>query len=118
MKKMCIRDSYNLAKIDRAVGPRKNEGRRQSVAEHTLNLIVMARDIIDEYELDLDKELVTDLIIMHDAVEIYADDTVVGNAEQEATKPHRERAGYTILEDRYKQKPVSYTHLDVYKRQL
>src|SRR5579863_4306691 len=43
--------TYNLANVERAVGPRKGDERRQSVAEHNFNLTHMGLNVIDKYKL-------------------------------------------------------------------
>lgn len=51
------------------------QNRKESSAEHTFSALLLADYILDEIDLDIDKEKVKQLILYHDLVEIESGDT-------------------------------------------
>jgi 5'-deoxynucleotidase YfbR-like HD superfamily hydrolase len=78
----------------------------QNVAEHSFNVALTALFETATTRQDLDKYKVQAMALLHDVIEVYADDTVVGDKEAEKTKLFRETAAMTILKHELKGNPL------------
>ncbi len=67
-----------------------SDGRRESVAEHTWSMSLLAFLLFDEIDIELDQLRVLKMIIIHDMAEIYAGDIPSFNTVTEESKRQKE----------------------------
>lgn len=84
-----ILEFTKLENVDRALARQKGD-RKESSAEHSWHMAMMAMLIAPHYEHKLDMEKVFKLIVVHDLVEIIAGDTYYYDDEGRMGKKERE----------------------------
>lgn len=86
--------SVAFARIERV--PRYPDGRRETDVEHSFMLAFIAPLLAEKYLPQLDLGLVSRFAIIHDLVEVYADDTATLNIDAEGLRQKAEREAQAL----------------------
>ena len=73
--------------------------RRESSMEHSYQLAMLGWYLIEDLDLDLDKEKVFKYCLTHDFVEVYSGDSPFSDSELKSTQKEREERGMKVLGD-------------------
>lgn len=95
------------------------DGRTENVAEHSLALAKVARELAAQLYPELDQNLVASFAGVHDDVEAYVGDTATDfiTNEELAMKREREKLGAAQLKEEYKDLPSYVQLIEDYERQ-
>ena len=78
-----------------------NSKRNENDAEHSYQLAMVAWFLIDQNNLNLNKELCFMYALSHDLVETYAGDTPIFDKTATLTKEKREKEAFILMEKRF-----------------
>jgi putative hydrolase of HD superfamily len=90
---------------------------RESDAEHSYAMAMMAWYITDVFALPLNKDRVIQYALVHDLVEVYAGDTYIFDAEAKKTKVAREAAALEKIKEDFREFPSLAQTIEVYEKQ-
>ncbi len=95
------------------------DGRAENVAEHSLALAKVARELAAQLYPELDQNLVASFADVHDDVEAYVGDTATDfiTKEELDRKHEREKLGIAKLKEEYKDLPSYVTLIEEYEEQ-
>tara|TARA_B100000745_G_scaffold292683_1_gene233812 strand:+ start:1980 stop:2567 length:588 start_codon:yes stop_codon:yes gene_type:complete len=78
-----------------------NETKRRNTAEHTFELAMVCWYIVEENNLDLNKEKIFKYALAHDVIEAYAGDTPAHDVEAQKHKKGKEAQALLKIEEKF-----------------